>query len=109
LKASCEAWPVGIIDDDFKQAVKSEVPTLVLSGSADPVTPPAYGDLVAKNFSNHVHVVNDHQGHMQSPLGCVPQLMAQLVATASVDELSLECTGRIHTPAFFIDANGPLP
>lgn len=109
LIASCESWPAGVIDDDFKEAVNSDIPTLVLSGSADPVTPPAYGDMVAKNLTRQVHVINEDQGHMQSPLGCIPQIMAQLVATASVENLSLDCVDRIHTPAFFVDANGPLP
>ncbi len=109
LLAGCEFWPPGVIDDDFKEPVSSDVPTLILSGSADPVTPPAYGDLVAENLSRQVHVTNEDQGHMQSPLGCVPQIMAQLVATASVDNLSLDCLERIHSPAFFVDANGPRP
>ena len=109
LIASCESWPAGQIDDDFKDAVSSDVPTLILSGSADPVTPPAYGNRVAENLSRQVHLIIEDQGHMQSPLGCIPQIMAQLVATASVDSLSLDCIERIHTPAFFVDANGPLP
>ena len=83
LLASCESWPAGVIDDDFKDAVSSDVPTLILSGNADPVTPPAYGDLVAENLSRHVHLIIEDQGHMQSPLGCIPQIICLLYTSPS--------------------------
>jgi len=46
---------------------------------------------------------------MQAALGCVPLIMAEFVNTATTDALPLDCLERIRAPAFFIDANGPLP
>jgi pimeloyl-ACP methyl ester carboxylesterase len=109
MKVSCEAWDAGVMDDDFKQPVKSDVPALIFSGSDDPITPPDYGEMVAQHLSNSKHVINAHQGHMQASLGCTPQLMAEFVNTASIADLPLACLERIRAPAFFIDANGPLP
>jgi pimeloyl-ACP methyl ester carboxylesterase len=109
LSSNCEPWPGGIIDDDLKEPFVSSIPTLILSGEADPITPPAYGQLVADQFKNAHHIVNRHQGHMQAPLGCVPNIMAQTISNGGVENLQLSCLERLSAPAFFIDANGPLP
>ena len=42
LASLCRIWPHGPIDADFHQPLHSAVPALLLSGSDDPVTPPAY-------------------------------------------------------------------
>src|SRR5262249_48882885 len=42
LDAICARWPAGTIDADFKLPVTSPRPVLLLSGSNDPITPPAY-------------------------------------------------------------------
>src|SRR5690606_6940705 len=46
LHEACAVWPRGVIDDGFKQPWASDIPTLLLSGEADPVTPPANGERV---------------------------------------------------------------
>jgi len=109
MSASCSGFTPGVIDDDFKTPVISDKPTLVLSGSDDPITPPEYGELVVQHLSNSVHIVNENQGHMQAPLGCMPKLMAEFINTASSADLPLQCLERMRAPAFFVDANGPLP
>ena len=109
ISATCEQWPAGVIDDDFKAPLTTDTPSLILSGAADPITPPAYGDMLANTLTNAKHIVNPAQGHMQAPLGCVPILMAQFVETVQPDELDTHCLERLRPTAFFVDANGPLP
>lgn len=109
LHANCDPWPAGIMDSDFKDPLKSDIPTLILSGAADPITPSGYGELVADTLSNSVHIVNDHQGHMQMPLGCMPRLMSIFIGAGGTEGIDTSCLKRLHTPAFFIDANGPKP
>lgn len=109
LKISCEQWDAGVIDDDFKLPVESAVPTLLLSGSADPITPPEYAERAMAKLDNSKHIVNEHQGHMQSASGCMPSIMAEFVKLADVDQLDTSCLERLSAPPFFIDANGPLP
>ena len=109
LQVGCEAWPRGLIDDDFKQPVTSDTPLLVLSGGADPITPPAYGEQIVAGFSRSQHVVNAGQGHMQAPLGCVPRLMARFIDAPDGDALNTDCLTRLQPPPFFVDANGPRP
>ena len=109
LLASCQNWPPGRIDADFKEPVTSDSPILILSGEADPVTPPAYGNSIIPTLSNARHIINPDQGHMQAPFGCMPVLLAKFVSTADAKSLNLNCLDRLRVTPFFVDANGPLP
>ncbi|MFK7890236.1 MAG: alpha/beta fold hydrolase [Granulosicoccus sp.] len=109
LKAACKPWPAGIIDPDFKDPVDSDVPTLILSGGADPVTPPEYGSQVQATLTNTHHIINADEGHTQAHLGCIPIIFARFVEQASTDNLQDDCLTRITPLPFFVDANGPLP
>ncbi len=108
-KASCDPWPQGVVDDDFFEPVVSDIAVLALSGAVDPITPPAYAALAIKSLRNSRHIVNDHQGHTQAPLGCMPTIMSQFIESADPASLQTECLERLTPPALFIDANGPLP
>jgi pimeloyl-ACP methyl ester carboxylesterase len=48
----CENWPVEEAGPWVKEPLVSDIPTLVLTGEFDPVTPPEYGQLVASHLSN---------------------------------------------------------
>lgn len=48
----CAAWNVLPVDPEFAAPVVSEVPTLILAGEFDPLTPPAWGELTAETLSN---------------------------------------------------------
>jgi pimeloyl-ACP methyl ester carboxylesterase len=109
LLASCKHWPPGIIDADFKEAVTSDAPILILSGEADPITPPSYGESITSTLPNARHIVNPDQGHMQAPFGCMPVLLAKFISTADAKNLNLQCLERLRVTPFFVDANGPLP
>ena len=50
--AICENWPVEKADPAVRQPVISDIPTLILAGEFDPVTPPEYGQMVAEHLSN---------------------------------------------------------
>ena len=109
LQQICSIWPAGVLDTDFNSPVDSDKPALVLSGEADPVTPPANGDRVAAALTNSKHLVGPSQGHGLAPIGCVPQLMERFVESASVEELEVECLTE-HEPApFFTSFVGPEP
>ncbi len=48
---ACKIWNVPAAPAVEEQAVSSDVPTLVLSGQFDPITPPAWGQLAASTLS----------------------------------------------------------
>ena len=70
----CKLWPRGPVDPDLHTALHSDVPTLLLSGEADPVTPPADAERAARGLARHRHLVLPGEGHGQLATGCVPRL-----------------------------------
>jgi pimeloyl-ACP methyl ester carboxylesterase len=109
MRAVCEIWPRGVIDDDFKTPFASAVPVLVMSGEADPITPPAYGERATAYLGNARHLVGPGQGHGQAGVGCVPRLMGQFVSERSLENLDLECIDVQGPEPFFTSFNGPQP
>ena len=101
LKAQCEVWPHGQRPADFRQPLKGPLPVLILSGEFDPVTPPRYGDEVARGLPNARHLKIRGQGHNVLPIGCVPKLFARFVDTADAKALDVHCLDKIpYTPPF---------
>jgi pimeloyl-ACP methyl ester carboxylesterase len=49
---ACEEWSVGQAGLSANQPVESTVPTLILSGEFDPITPPAWGFHAAETLEN---------------------------------------------------------
>jgi len=109
LLAVCRIWPHGPIDPDFHAPLHSGVPALLLSGSDDPVTPPAYGDEARRGLSNSLHVVLEDFGHGQLAAPCVDRVMEQFIDRASVAGLDVSCTLNDKPTPFFISINGPAP
>jgi pimeloyl-ACP methyl ester carboxylesterase len=99
---SCEGWPRGSVDAQFHAPVRSAKPVLILSGALDPVTPPAFGEQVKRDFSNAVHLVAPAIGHGVSGRGCAPKLIKQFIESASVSGINADCLGRIPRPTFFV-------
>jgi pimeloyl-ACP methyl ester carboxylesterase len=74
---------------------------LLLSGEFDPVTPPRYGDEVARTLPNGRHLVLPGQGHNVMTVGCVPRIMAQFLDSADSRDLDVSCLDQIiYTPPF---------
>lgn len=59
----CAFWPAGRAPAYEADPVFSPVPTLIVSGEYDPVTPPRWGDLAADTLPNSTHVVFPRGGH----------------------------------------------
>jgi pimeloyl-ACP methyl ester carboxylesterase len=110
LRAICESWPAGAIDDDFKEPVVSDRPVLLLSGEHDPVTPPAYAERILEaGLDNARHLVGRAQGHGQASVGCVPRLMEEFVSSADPQSLDPECLSKEPPMPFFLNFQGPSP
>ncbi len=60
----CETWHAAPFDPREAEPVLSDIPTLLLSGEYDPITPPAYGRMVAANLSASQHYEFPGQGHV---------------------------------------------
>lgn len=51
------------LGDNFRSAIRTNVPTLFVSGALDNNTPPFQADEVRKTFKNSTHIVVDNAGH----------------------------------------------
>ena len=109
LEAICKIWPAGIIDDGFHDPVVSDVPVLLLSGTADPITPPRNGDDAAAHLTNSRHIIAEGHGHGVLTRGCVPEIIARFVEQESFDGLDTECVDREQAAPFFTSFSGPEP
>jgi pimeloyl-ACP methyl ester carboxylesterase len=110
--AVCDQWPKGMVPADFATPVQSGVPVLLLSGGLDPVTPPAYGNEVAKGFPNSRHIVAAGFGHVVSPHACAPRLVAAFVDSAGFATLPQACIEFLEhsrRPPSWPDRLAPLP
>jgi pimeloyl-ACP methyl ester carboxylesterase len=109
LKEICKLWPQGAVDADLHSPLHSNIPTLLLSGEADPVTPPADAERAGQGLARHRHLILSGEGHGQVATGCVPRLMAEFLDSATPAALDATCLKR-HSPApFFVSMTGPAP
>ena len=99
--AACAVWPKGDVPRDFHAPFRSSLPTLLLSGELDPVTPPSYGDEVAKGLGNARHIVLRGQAHGTLAVGCMPKLLGQFIERADPKSLDTKCLdSQTYTPPF---------
>ena len=109
IQQMCALWPRGAIPADFKQAVVAEAPVLLLSGEADPVTPPANADHVAQTLSHSLRLVAPGNGHNVIYRGCLPRVAADFVKSGSTQGLDTACVQDIQPLPFFVDFTGTKP
>lgn len=105
----CKLWPRGPMDADLHSQLHSDVPTLLLSGEADPVTPPADAERAARGLTVKRHLVLSGEGHGQLSVSCVPRLMAAFLDSADPDSLDASCLQGHSVEPFFVSMSGPSP
>ena len=103
----CDFWPKGDLPSGYHDPVVSDKPVLVLSGELDPVTPPRWGESVARHLSNSLHVVVPGAAHGASVHGCVPKLIARFLEDAGIDDLDAGCVADLRRPRYFRSFTGP--
>lgn len=109
MKAQCAVWPHKPRPADFRMPLKGNLPVLILSGEFDPVTPPHYGDMVARHLPNAKHIIAKGQGHNVLPVGCVPRLFAKFLESADAKNLDDACIKTLTYAPMFTGLNGWEP
>lgn len=94
----CRTLPHGRPAPDFFEPTKSSVPTLLLSGSHDPVTPASQAELAMKTLENKKHLVVGGWGHIVSPHPCPRRIIKKFVDSANVAEASDSCEAELALP-----------
>ena len=101
----CEAWPVQPTTDAAWQPVHSDIPTLLLSGEQDPVTPPAWADLAADTLTQSTHLVAAAGRHTIATHTCANKLVAAFIANPET-ELDTSCLHETKVLPYLLNVNG---
>lgn len=109
ITAQCAVWPQGEMPADFHEDWQSDIPTLVLSGELDPVTPPRYAEQIVDKLSHGRLLLLRGQGHNVIPSGCMPKLMARFIASADAAALDAACLDTLDAPPPFAGPFGWEP
>lgn len=104
--AACRTWPKGARPAEFTRPLKTDVPTLLLSGEIDPVTPPEFAERVREGLPNARHLVLRGQGHNVGGVGCLPKLVGQFIESRDAKALDAKCLDAIGYVPPFTSFNG---
>jgi pimeloyl-ACP methyl ester carboxylesterase len=107
LKEVCQFWPTQKVSDDYFEPVSSDIPTLLLSGELDPVTPPKYAEQALLTLAQARHLVVPGVGHNAVFIGCVPDLLKRFITGLTPGALDVSCLADIRRPPFFTSSAGP--
>lgn len=108
-QAACDAWTAKPVDRSFLQPIHSSVPTLLVSGERDPVTPASIGDLVASTLPNSLHVLVPEGGHdVEGLVGadCPDRIARSFIRSGSIVGLDTSCLASIRRPPFVLSLPG---
>jgi pimeloyl-ACP methyl ester carboxylesterase len=87
---ACRRWVQADLPERYRELVTSSVPTLLLSGGRDPVTPARWGAEVAERLSNSLHVVVPNAGHGVGG-SCVAEMQRRLIEDGSLTNVDTSC------------------
>jgi pimeloyl-ACP methyl ester carboxylesterase len=96
----CQFWKVQTVSASQKVSVKSSIPTLILQGEYDPVTPPTNGMLTAQTLSKSYFFLFPGVGHgVSSPTNCPNSIMNSFLNNPTVKPDS-SCISIMTEPFF---------
>ncbi|RQO59986.1 cysteine protease [Paucibacter sp. KBW04] len=106
----CKNWPRAQVAPEFFSIPPAPSPVLLLSGGADPATPPRHGErtakaLAAKNPAIAQHIVVPEAGHGVSSIVCMRDVLFRFI-DAKTDTAALPqdagCASKIPRPTAFL-------
>lgn len=105
----CKAWPQGEPAQVLREPVVSDVPVLMFSGAADPITPPWHAEKLTGSLRNSLHLVFEGMGHGNASTECGTRIMKSFIESGSIVGLDTACVAQVEPPPFFVDFSGPQP
>jgi pimeloyl-ACP methyl ester carboxylesterase len=84
---ACAHWAKGTVSDNYFEPVTSDIPTFIISGYFDPVTPPSMGEEIVKTLSNGHFITIPGMSHTFDGLanpGCFDRLVVDFFDNPSL-------------------------
>jgi len=103
----CDIWDVSPVAPVENELVDSDIPSLLMAGSYDPITPPAGITQVQSGLSNATAVVFPHEGHGVSLSACGKTLTQNFFAEPTA-ELDVRCVASSPAPFWVSDGEQPI-
>ncbi len=102
---TCKMWDVKSLWPAVDQPIQSDVPTLLLSGGFDPITPAAYADTAAKTLPHNYEFVFPAGGHGQALDGDCQNGIIQAFLENPSQKPDASCIAEISKLSFYSPAN----
>jgi pimeloyl-ACP methyl ester carboxylesterase len=100
MLAICRSWKIELLPRSVLEPVRSNIPTLLLSGEFDPVTPPAFAAQVASGLSRASSVIFPSGTHGQAfQSACANQIIRRFLDDPTT-QLDASCAA--SAPSGFI-------
>lgn len=97
---ACQVWDVPALPSSVDAPVQSSIPTLLLSGQFDPITPPAFAERVAETLPNSTSVVFPNTGHGAIGSDACAMTIANDFLANPADSPDTRCASRAAPPNF---------
>jgi len=108
MKKACTIWPHARLSSP-PSPIRLDTPALLLSGEADPITPPENAAQAARYLADSLQLTVAGLGHNVLFRGCLPDLVADFIAAGSTRDLDTRCVQDIQPAPFFLNFAGPNP
>jgi pimeloyl-ACP methyl ester carboxylesterase len=102
----CPLFPQYRPSENFYQSVTANIPTLILSGNLDPVTPPSNGEYAAKTLPNSHHIVAKNTAHIVATSTCANKIINEFLTIKDPKALDESCLEDIPEETFMTSVNG---
>jgi pimeloyl-ACP methyl ester carboxylesterase len=109
-KAACQGWPARELGPEARSPVVSEVPTLLVSGERDPVTPAQNAERVVRTLKRGRHLVIADAGHSsEGMLGneCLFGTIAAFIEAGAAEGLDTSCIAAMRRSDFVLSTGDP--
>jgi pimeloyl-ACP methyl ester carboxylesterase len=103
LQATCESFTTRSPRAAENEPVASGIPTLVLAGQYDPITPPVWGQIAAGTLPNSFFFEAPSTGHGVAPAGECQGSIAAAFLNNPTGPPDASCLGSIGGPRFTIN------
>lgn len=102
----CPLFPQYRPDEDFYQSITVDIPTLILSGNLDPVTPPSNGEYSAATLPNSHHIIVENASHTVAMSTCANDIVNEFLTKKDAKALDESCLDDIPEETFMTSVNG---
>jgi pimeloyl-ACP methyl ester carboxylesterase len=108
LQTACPLWPTYSVEQSFYQPVTANIPTLILSGNLDPVTPPSNGEKSAATIPDSHHIVVENVAHIAGMSECGVEIINEFLSSLKPKELNEGCLQELPVETFMTSLNGSI-